>query len=227
MKTSGFTHLKIFISGIVLTVSLPLIAQQADTLKNLPNLLLPRFIPGVIKLKSGVLNKAILNYELVSQQIVFLQRNQTIVLRDPHLIDTVFLANRVFVPFEKGYLEVLAGLPDAALFRQHRAHFEVPGAQIGYGMTSRTATPQYYQQIYGPTGSIDVKVPEDYKVVDDSQYWIRERDKMHNFKTKSQFLKIFPGRKNEIEKFLALNKTDFKNSEDVKKLFLFCIQSQN
>lgn len=211
------------VTSTLLLLTCNLFAQQIDTLKDLPNLLLPRFTTGIVKLKSGIVNKGILNYDLVGQQMVFLQRNQTLVLREPQLVDTIFLANRIFVPFEKGFYEVLVSERNAVLFKQHKAHFEIPGAQIGYGLTSKTAAPQYYQQIYGPTGAVDLNVPEGSKVVDDSQYWIRINGEMHNFRNRKQFLKIFSEKQKELDKFIGQNKINFTSTEDVKKLFLYAV----
>jgi len=215
--------LKLYVSTVVLLLCGTMQAQQIDTLKDLPNLLLPRFATGIVKLKTGVVNKGVMNYDMVGQQMVFLQRKQTLVLREPQLVDTIFLANRIFVPFEKGFYEVLAKEGNSALFRQHRAYFEIPGAQIGYGLTSKTATPKYYQQVYGPTGAIDLNVPEGYKVIDDSQYWVRVNGEMYNFKNKRQFLKIFPDKQKELVKFIDQNNIDLTRMEDVKKLFLYTL----
>ncbi|GEM_PF-270234 len=223
MRIIKLTFIKLQASFIAILFSFGLKAQQVDTLKDVPSLLLPRFTTGIVKLKSGVVNKGIMNYDLVGQQMIFLQRKQTLVLREPQLVDTIFLANRIFVPFEKGFYELLAQEGNTALFRQHRAHFEIPGAQIGYGLTSKTVAPQYYQQIYGPTGAIDLTVPEGSKVVDDSQYWVRINGEMNNFRNRKQFLKIFPGKQKELEKFISQNKIDFAKIEDVKKLFLYTL----
>jgi hypothetical protein len=94
-------NLALLVSGFLILETFRLDAQEADTLTNLPNLLLPRFTAGIVKLKSGVVNKAILNYDLVNQQMVFLQRKLTLVVDEPEKNDTIFLANRIFVPFRK------------------------------------------------------------------------------------------------------------------------------
>jgi len=213
----------LFVSGLLIVGTSRLSAQQTDTLTDLPNLLLPRFTAGIVKLKSGLVNKAILNYDLVNQQMVFLQRKLTLVVDEPEKIDTVFLANRIFVPFPKGFYEVLMKEGNVTLFKQHKAYVESPGMPVGYGAKSQTAAPNYVHQIYGPTGVIKLKLPDDFKVTDDSQYWIRIGDKMSSFENRKQLLKILKDKQKELEMFIAGNKTDFKKSEDVKNLIIHYI----
>jgi hypothetical protein len=200
--------------------SLPLVAQT-DSLINLPNLLIPRFTKSVIKLKSGEVNTAILNYNTVDQEMVFMQKRLFMVLNEPHLIDTVFMANRTFVPFEKGFYELVIKAP-VSLFIQHKSYVEFEGYPTLYGAKSQTTAPSYVRQIYGATGAIDLKIPAGYKVVDDSQYWILKDKLMSVFETKRQYLKIFPDKENELNQFISKYSTDFKKMDDIIKLVNYC-----
>jgi hypothetical protein len=209
------------LAGLILTaVSFP-IAAQTDSLLNLPNLLLPRFTKSVVKLKSGNVNTAVLNYNKVDQEMVFLQNKLTLVLNEPQLVDTIFMANRTFVPFEKGFYELAVNAP-ISLFIQHKSYVEFEGYPTLYGAKSQTTAPSYVRQIYGANGAIDLKIPKGYKVVDDTQYWIRKIGGMTMFDTKREFLKIFPDKEKELNQFISKNKVSFDNYEDVIKLVTYC-----
>jgi len=56
-------------------------------------------------------------------------------------------------------------------------------------------------KIYGSTGEINLTIPKDYKVIDDSRYWLRINDDMQSFENKRQLKKIFPTIQNEIETY--------------------------
>ena len=219
IKTRIF-KIQIIPALILVFFSLPLVAQT-DSLINLPNLLIPRFTKSVVKLKTGVINTAILNYNTVDQEMVFMQNKLFLVLNEPQLIDTVFLANRTFVPFEKGFYELLVKAP-VTLFIQHKSYVEFEGYPTLYGAKSQTNAPSYVRQIYGATGAIDLKIPAGFKVIDDSQFWICKNNVMSVFETKRQFLKIFPDKENELKKFISKNNIDFKKGEDVIKLINYC-----
>ncbi len=194
---------------------------QAEAAKNLPNFLLPEFTGGILKLKSGQVNTAVLNYNVVDQEMVFLQNDIYMVMDNPQLVDTIFLANRTFIPFNTGFYElVMTGT--ITLFIQHKSNVESVGATTGYGATSKTLAPSYVRQIYGPAGSINLRIPDEFKVVDISFYWVRKESSMEKFSTKHQFLKIFRDKGKELNNFIDSNRINFKNLSDIVKLFNYC-----
>jgi hypothetical protein len=215
-----------------LTVSLLLLfvvslkAQEIDTLQNLPNLLFPKFAKGIVKLKDGNIYTAILNYETVEQDMIFLQRKLTIILDKPELVDTIFLNNKVFVPFVKGFFEVVIKAP-ITLFIQHKSYVESIGTPIGYGAMSQTTPSSYVRQVFDRSGSIGLKIPPNFKVVDDSDYWVRWVNGMEKFNTKSQFLKIFPDKEKDLKQFISKYKIDFTKPADVARLITFTNEVYN
>lgn len=202
---------------ILFSVAFTGLSAQPDTLKNLPNLLLPRFTKSIVKMKSGEKKIAYLNYNLVDQEMVFMQKDQYWVLDNPHLIDTVYLANKTFIPFEKGFYE-LAVLAPVSLFIQHKAYAESLGVPTGYGARSQTTGYNYVKTIYGGNGAINLKMPENFKIVDDTEYWIRKEGVMQKVANKRELLKLFADKEKEIDQFMSRNKVSFENYQSVIKL---------
>lgn len=194
---------------------------QTDSLQNLPNLLLPKFTTSVVKMKSGEKRRAVLNYNIVDQEMVFMQRDQFFVLNDPQLIDTVYMANRAFVPFEKGFYELALRGP-VTLFIQHKAYVESVGVPTGYGAMSQTTSYNYVKAVYDNNGAINLKLPDEYKITDDTEYWVLTDGVMKNFDNKRQFLQIFPEKGKELKQYLAKARLDFDDYQAVIKLIEYC-----
>ena len=215
----------IICSAILASTAIPVYAQT-DSAIDLPNFLLPRFTKSVIKLKSGQMNSAILNYNVVDQEMVFRQTENYMVLTNPQLVDTVYMANRTFIPFKTGFYElVMTGT--VTLFIQHKSDVESVGTSTGYGATSQTTNATYQRQIYGPIGSVDLRIPDAYKIVDKTEYWVRKENEMRKFSTKRQFLKIFKDKEKELTQFINDNNIKFKEINDIVKLFNFCNELYN
>ena len=219
------TKRTLWLKGSIITLFLimlviPAKAQDLDTLQNMPNLLLPKFTRGMVKLKGGRVNSAILNYDLVGQRMVFLQRKLTLVLDDPNEVDTIFLANRIFIPAEKGFYEILLQAP-LTLYKQNKSYVESLGTPTLYGARSQTTGPSYVQQIYGARGAIDLTIPKNYKVVDDSEYWIRQNGELSHFSTKRQFLKNYPDKQKDLKQYIKKSKTDFSDTKQVVALVTY------
>jgi hypothetical protein len=212
---------RLLVTIVLLCIVISMKSQTVDTLKNLPNLLFPKFSWGVVTLKTGVKNKAMLNYNTVTQELVFMQKGKYLILDNPQDIDTVILWNKIFIPFDAAFYELAITGP-VTLFIQHKSYVEQPGYPTGYGAKSQTAGPNAVSTIYSASGPINLKLPNDYKVFDDTEFWIRKGETMSKFDSKRQFLKIFPDKENELSKFINKKKTDFKSITQVLMLVDYC-----
>ena len=208
--------IQFFFLVIIATASIPVNAQS-DSAINLPNFLLPRFTKSTIKFKSGSNKTATLNYNIIDQEMVFMQPDAYMVLENPELIDTIYIENRKFVPFKKEFYELLLDGP-VSLFIQHKTNAEIAGTETGYGATAKTLGPSSFKQVYGPRGSIDLRIPDEYKLTDDTYYWLRRNTVMEKFSNKRQFLKLFKNKEKEINQFIDHNNIDFKKTDDVIRL---------
>lgn len=219
-KTKQFIKHAIIAMALMVFI-IPAGAQTPDSLVNLPNLLFPKFSWGIVKLKTGEKNKAMLNYNTVTQELVFMQKKDFLVLDNPQDIDSVFLWNKIFIPFEKAFYE-LAVMAPVTLFIQHKSYVEQPGVPTGFGAKSQTAGPTSVARYYGARGPIDLKLPNDFKVIDDTEYWIKREGSFDNFDTKKKFLKIFPDKEAELSKFIKERGIDFEKPVKVVELVVYC-----
>jgi hypothetical protein len=201
-------------------VSFLKVNAQVDSLINMPNLLLPKFTKSLILFKSGESKQATINYNIVDEVMVFMQAKAYMVLDHPELIDTVYMANRKFVPVKNAFYEVILKKP-VALYKQHKSYVELEGYPTGYGAKSQTTAPNYVRQIYGANGAIDLKIPVGSKFTDDSKYWVSQNGQLVDFDNKRQYLKVFPGKDKEINDYLKQNSVDFKDTEKVRLLVAF------
>ena len=211
-----------FTSLVILCIAtLPAMAQL-DSVINLPNFLLPNFTRSVIKFKDNSENKVgMLNYNVVDEELIFQQPDAYMVLDNPEVIDTVFMGSGKFVPVNKAFYEVImeGTLP---LFIQHKSNAEPAGVTKGYGLTSQTSGGQYQRQVYGATGIVSLSVPDNFKIVDDSYYWVKKDGEMQKFNGKRQFLKIFKDKEKEITAYIDKESISFKKKFDVMRLVSFC-----
>lgn len=208
---------------ILLTISCTLKAQL-DSAKNLPNLLMPEFRRSLIKFKSGEKKTAVINYNMVKEELVFLQDGKYLAMDNPQLIDTVYMANRAFVPFGKAFYEVVLKGP-VPLFIQHKCNVEQVGSPVGYGQRSHSTGPVNLKTMYAGTGTYNLEIPKGYEVREANEYWIRKEDgSMQNFTNKRQFLKLFPDRQKDLDQFIRLNKINFEKAADVIRLVDYCNQ---
>jgi hypothetical protein len=206
----------ILFSAILITAATSTNAQT-DEAKNLPNFLLPEFTQAVVKFKSGQSRSAVLNYNLVDQEMVFRQDNNYMVLDTQQSVDTIFVSNRSFVQFDKYFYELVLAGP-VSFYIQHKANVEALGTPTGYGATTQTTTAGYQRQVYGHAGTVNLKIPDEFKIVGATDYWVKKDGQMEKVTTKRMFLKVFKDKEKELSKFIDANSTSFKNISDMVKL---------
>lgn len=210
----------LLIVACIVTVMKPAAAQNLET-DNLENLVFPRFQQSVVKLKTGQSYSAVLNYEKTEQQMVLIRNNQLFLFKDHQAVDTVYMDDRVFVPAETGFYEVLVSGP-ATLFMQHKARLDNTGATLAYGTKTSTAGVTHISKIFSQDGAINLKIPENFKVVDDSDFFLRVDGQILKVLNKKQLLKLFPGKSDKLEEFIKANDTDFKSADDLAGLVEYC-----
>ncbi len=106
---------------ILLTVSAvclisSLFAQSEIIGKRLYHYLFPDFAEGKVKQKSGEINKAQLNYNLLTEEMVFEQSGQQMALDKIENIDTVYILDRKFIPAGQVFYEMATNTPGCFVY---------------------------------------------------------------------------------------------------------------
>jgi hypothetical protein len=208
----------------ILLLSLVLqVRAQSDEIKNLAQFLFPQFSKSILKMKTGKDLTLMLNYNVVTELIVFIQKDQVFDLLNPETVDTVIMNSRLFIPVGKIFHEVLLEGP-IDLFLQYKGSILDPPRPAGYGGTSQVSNSTNISRITMGNGTAvyNMPLPEDFSVKLELIYWINLNENKFSFVNERQFLKIFKGKETEIKKYIKDNHLKFENTPDVVKLVGYC-----
>jgi hypothetical protein len=205
---------------LILSLTLPL-KSQTNTDGSAPQFLFPGFTPGIVKMKNGRSQTIILNYNTVSEKMVYEKEGVLYDMVNTEMIDTVFLQNSKFVQAGKVFHEVLLIAP-ISLFVQHKGELLPPGAPAGYGGTSQVSNTKLLSSVELSSGYYNLKLPADYIVKADPVYWIRKENNMYSFINERQFLKIFPDKETEFKQFIKQNRIKFDKLSNLVRLVEHC-----
>jgi hypothetical protein len=195
---------------------MPLSAQTNSSVSNV-QYLYPVFANGLVKMKNGTFYQAFLNYNTISQCMVWEKDGKRIDLSNMQSVDTVVLQNTKFVPFEDSFYELLVNGP-ISLFIQHKSDLVEAGSPAGYGTTSKTASAKNYSSVSMKGMIYNLELPSNYTVNPSDVYWIRKNGSMLSFLNKRQMLKLFPEKSNEIDKFIKQDHLNLTKHNDLVKL---------
>jgi hypothetical protein len=195
--------------------------SQSQPDGSMPQFLFPEFSSGKVRLKNGNFQTLMLNYNTVSEKVVYEKDGKYYDVINSEIIDTVFINEHKFVTAGKGYYEVLLITP-IPLFLQYQGQVRPPPSVAAYGGTSEVSSTTNYSSLNTSTGSYNLKLPENYTVKVDQVYWIRKDNDMFSFATERQFLKIFPDKESELKQFIKQNRIKFDKISDLISLVKYC-----
>lgn len=180
----------------------------------------PSFIEGTVKQKSGEVNKALLNYNSITEEMIFEQSGRQMALDKTENIDTVFIENKKFIPAGNVFYEVVTPAP-VALFIQHKTTVVPPGSNTGFG-SSQTSAITSITDLKRAGTAYRLKLPDDYKLLSKTVYWVNKNNSYINIKNAKDVQDLFPDKSGAIKDFVKVGKINFKNPADVIKLIMFC-----
>ncbi|MCX6327491.1 MAG: hypothetical protein NT144_12710 [Bacteroidia bacterium] len=211
---------KTILMVIIFGLSLPLKSQTTSDGSS-PQFLFPDFSKGQVSLKNGSSQTALLNYNTLSEKMVFEKEGKLYNLENSQMIDSVYLQNSKFVPIGKIYYEVLLIAP-ISLFIQNKSELVPAGTPAAYGGTSQVSSTKVLSSVELSGGYYNLKLPPDYIVKADPVYWIRKDNNMYSFMNERQFLKIFPDKEVALKRFIKQNRIKFDILSNLVSLVEHC-----
>jgi hypothetical protein len=204
----------------LMILALPVKSQKTSD-GSMPQFLFPDFAPGKVTLKNGKSQTIVLNYNTVSEKMVYEKDEKLYDMINLDQIDTVFLQECKFVTAGAVFHEVLLIAP-ISFYIQNKGNVMPPGTPAGYGGTSQVSNTKMMTSVELSSGYYNLKLPPDFIVNPDLVYWIRKGDKMYSFINEKQFLKIFPEKEAEFKKFIKQDKIKFSKTDDLIRLIKYC-----
>lgn len=210
----------VLLSALMLLLFHPGVSGQGGDENPLPHFLFPEFREGVVVMKTGETFSTFLNYNMLEQMMVTELNGIYRYSRDPALIDTIYIGDKIFIPVGGIFYELMAAGP-ANFYIQNKSTFLPKGSDVGYGMNSRSTGPTKYSRFelnnfHGKVAYIDI--PPNGEIRPGSLFWVERNGKFEKFSNSRQFLKLFRDYENELRLFVDREKIDFKSREEVQKL---------
>ena len=206
--------------SIVLFILLPATAQRNDK-GEMPQYLLTEFIKTRVLMKSGASQYEMMNYNTVTEKMVYRKDDNYWDLANPEMVDTVYLGDMKFIPFGKYFFE--AGyISKITLFIQHKGTLMSAGSTVGYGGKSQLASTDRITGVDFSGGRFNLPLPTDFIVNPSPVYWIRKNGEMLDFLTEKQFLRYFETDAEKIRDFIKDNKLKIDKPDHLSRIVRFC-----
>jgi hypothetical protein len=189
-------------------------AQHINEGIHLAHYVFNEFTTGTVKMKSGETYSQVLNYNILTGEMVFNNDGKFLAIASPASVDTVYISDRKFVPLNDKFYEVLVS-KNIPLLLEFTSTINEPGVSIGYGGTSTTTASASLKSLISTGGAYDLKLPDGFTVTPGYSYWIMKEGKLEKAGNAKQLIKIFPGKKDVIDDYVKKYHTNFSKREDI------------
>ena len=184
-------------------------------------MLFPQFEKGIVTFKDGRQSSASLNYDIIQQQMVFLDVDSTVMsLSNPLDYLAVIIGEHRFFPVSSSgifYEEVQAG--KASFFVDWRAAKVSQGKAAAYGGYSQTQSSTSYGSWHDSAGGIVRLNPnEKFKLEIKCTYYLKIGNSYKRFFSAKSLGKLFKGHELEIEEFADKQSINFSKTDDIARI---------
>lgn len=188
--------------------------------RNITHYLFPEFTQGVVLMKTGVKNEALLNYNALTEEMIFENNGVKLALALVENIDTIFINDRKFFLLKGKFVELLCH-SKYDLYAEHKCSIKDPGKPAGYGTSSQTAATSTYSSFFSGDRVYDMKLPEAYETNPSTVYWLNKDNSLVKFISLRQLAKVFEDKENIFKEYLKKHNVKFDNQESLIKLIKF------
>lgn len=191
-------------------------AQTNDQPVKLEHYVMDKFTPGTVLLKSGARYQQVLNYNIITREMIFDNSGTFLAIANPKDVDTVFIDGRKFVPVGDGFYEWLGGTT-VPLFADYTYTLKEEGVNTGFGKSTTSAAVST-KALLKDGGAYRLKLPDEFQVIPGKTFYIRKSDRYHKVGNEQQVSKIFPEHKQRIADYVKENRTNFTRVSDMQLL---------
>jgi len=208
--------------------SFSLFAQEEEISNGL---LFPEFEKGIVVFKNGTRSSAPLNYNMVSEEMLFQDTEGTIMAIN-NLSDIVALTigERFFLPDASKnvfYEEIQAGT--GSFLIQRKANILSQGRASGYGGHSETGSIRSVNMLTGSgSGAIEsgtgirpnvkLNLDEKFRIKTNYFFYLISGKSYKKFTSAKTLGKLFKGQESKIEAFAKEQSIDFSNIDDIARI---------
>jgi hypothetical protein len=193
-------------------------AQAKGT--ELTHYLFPEFTKGVVLMKTGVKNEVLLNYNSLTEEMIFENKGIKLAVGQLEQIDTAYISGRKFIPWNNKFIELIYH-SKFDLYAEHKCNVVDPGKPAGYGGSSQTSATTTYSTFFSGSQAYELKLPESYETKSFTFYWLKNEDGLNKFVSIRQLIKLFGEKEELLKKYVKKHDVKYDNQESIVGLIKY------
>lgn len=206
---------------ILLVISFVLSVAYAQVkVVEVTHYLFPEFTKGIVLMKNGIKNETLLNYNSLTEEMIFENNGTKLAIGQPELVDTVFVKGRKFFLLNGKFVELINN-SKYKLYAEHKCTIKDPGKPAAYGGTSQTSATSTYSSFFTGGQVYDLKLPEGYETKPFVDYWLVKDGEVSKFLSIRQLAKLFSEKDNSFKEFVKKHDVKYTDQSGIIELIRY------
>jgi hypothetical protein len=215
---------KLFLlTGMAVILAASNICAQSIAQQSASPFIFPEFASGTVFQKNGATLAATLDYNTITQEMMFDQNGSKLVLDQVENIDSIVIQNCVFVPAKGVFFEKLTKTP-VALYAQYKSKAVKKGSldELGGGASPALAGAIGVRNRESEKpGNYNMQLPQNFKLETQIIYWLKKDNDFIQVNNLKVISKRFPGKESQIDAFIKENSISLGKIQNMIKLIEF------
>ncbi len=175
------------------------------------------FNKGTVLMKNGVKNEILLNYNSLTEEMIFENKGEKLAMGQLDQIDTVFVNERKFFVLNNNFVELIYN-SRYALYAEHKCKIKDPGKPAAYGGTSQASSITSYSSILSGGQAYELTLPQGLETNPYTEYWLKMDGQLSKFYSLRQLSKFFDEKEGQFKDFVKKHKVKFENQAEIIEL---------
>ena len=208
---------KLYFTLLLSFIFLKIFAQSSLHVAN--HYVFNEFNEGTIIMKSGEVYKLPLNYNSLTEEMVFDENGQKMAIGKDKVneIDTIIIKDKKFIVCKSKFYELISK-PQFDLLVLYKCYVKNKGESVGYGISSETASITKYSSINSNSAYYNLNLPGGYDLYPFVSYVIKKGGDFQSFKSMKQLKKIYSNKKELLKTYTNQHEVVFNNVESILQL---------
>ena len=195
-------------------------AYSQVKIEQITHYLLPEFTQGVVLMNSGKKHEALLNYNSLTEEMIFDTKGKKLALTDLDQVDTVYVAGKKFFLLNNKWVELVL---DAKydLYAENKCNLKDPGTPVAYGGTSQVSATSSYSSYFSGGQVYELQLPQGFETLPFTTYWLEKDGKRSAFFNLRQLAKLFPEKDDLMKQYVKKQDVTYDNQSSLVDLIKY------
>ena len=193
---------------------------QAQEPSNSPYVL-PKFERSQVFLKNGDTIVKAINYNAVTEEMVFQQGGLMLALDNLDQVSQVLAGEHIFVLVNGKFYEKIGNWADG-LLTYYKYRVLPPSAPAAYGSDGGSTSATNWTSLTDKATLYQFSLPDKFKIIRIQEFYLNKGGVLNKVSTFSQVASLFPNKKAALKALIKEKHLKFDNASDLKTIIGFC-----